>query len=174
MNFVFQLRQDVGMAKIILKCIELTIMAVVVARDVQGYSRQEEYEPTEEERWIEPRAQETYVRTPFKLIFFSFPCIYYILIRRVLCLNYRIGQTIYTRRKQESLEKESLVKRLEVHLRLSRKGVSRRRSLGIVVHHPQALMAGIKRQYLQWKKRKKKRGGYCSAKEVENKRYASL
>ncbi|KAG5616124.1 hypothetical protein H5410_015948 [Solanum commersonii] len=47
--------------------------------------------PTEEERWIEPRAKETYVRTPFKLIFFSFPCIYYILILRVHCLNYRIG-----------------------------------------------------------------------------------
>jgi len=28
--------------------------------------------PTEEERWIEPRAQEIYVRTPFKLIFFLF------------------------------------------------------------------------------------------------------
>ena len=27
------------------------------------------------------------------------------------------------------------------------------RSLGIVVHHPQALMVGIERQYLQWRVR---------------------
>lgn len=51
----------------------------------------------EEERWIEPHAQETYVRTLFKLIFFSFSCIYYILIRRVLCLNYKIGLYEYLR-----------------------------------------------------------------------------
>ena len=47
--------------------------------------------PEEEERWIEPRSKETYVRTLFKLIFFSLSCIYYILICRVICLNYRIG-----------------------------------------------------------------------------------
>ena len=32
--------------------------------------------PNEEERWIEQRAQETDVRTLFKLIFFSLSCIY--------------------------------------------------------------------------------------------------
>ena len=43
-----------------------------------------------------------------------------------------------------------LVNRLEVQSMAIQKRRIRRRSLGIVVHHPQALMAGIKRQYLQW------------------------
>ena len=126
--------------------------------------------PTEEERWIEPRAQETYVRTPFKLIFFSFPCIYYILIRRVFFKNYRIGIYEYLRNivvlyllrvRTDHLHKKKtrifgnrvLVNRLEVQSTAIQKRRIRRRSLGIVVHHPQALMVGIERQYLQWRVR---------------------
>ncbi|KAG5582685.1 hypothetical protein H5410_053312 [Solanum commersonii] len=47
----------------------------------------------------------------------------------------------------------------------------RRRSLGIVVRHPQALMAGIKRQYLQWRRKREEK--IAVAKEVENKRYCN-
>ncbi|KAG5608374.1 hypothetical protein H5410_019655 [Solanum commersonii] len=150
--------------------------------------------PTEEERWIEPRAQETYVRTPFKLIFFSYPCIYYILIHRVLCLNYKIGIYEYLRNivvlyllrvKTDHLHKKKtrifgnrvLVNRLKVQSMAIQKRRIKRRSLGIVVHHPQALMAGIERQYLQWrreKERRKREEEIAAAKEVENKRYAAL
>ncbi|KAG5584969.1 hypothetical protein H5410_045403 [Solanum commersonii] len=53
----------------------------------------------------------------------------------------------------------------------------RRRSFGIVVHHPQALMVGIKRQYLQWRREEKERKReeeIAVAKEVEKKRYSAL
>lgn len=51
----------------------------------------------QEERWIEPSAPETYVRTPVQLIFFCFHCIDYIIINRVHYLYYRIGLFEYLR-----------------------------------------------------------------------------
>ncbi|KAH0706507.1 hypothetical protein KY289_011583 [Solanum tuberosum] len=95
--------------------------------------------PTEEERWIEPRAQETYDR--------------YI----------RISLEYHSTLPLESLDKpftqeeirifgnRVLVNRLEVQSTAIQKRHIRRKSLGIVVHHPQASMAGIERQYLQWR-----------------------
>ncbi|KAG5568588.1 hypothetical protein H5410_064395 [Solanum commersonii] len=80
------------------------------------------------------------------------------------------------KKKTRIFENRVLVNRLEVDL-LSRKRI-RRRSLGIVVHHPQALMVRIERQYLQWRKReereKKREEEIATAKDVENKRYAVL
>ncbi|KAK6780089.1 hypothetical protein RDI58_022273 [Solanum bulbocastanum] len=102
--------------------------------------------PTKEERWIEPCAQETYVRTPFKLIIFSFPYIYYILIRRVFYLNYRIGIYEYLKnivvhyllrvridhlhkKKMRIFGNRVLVNPVEVQSTTIRKGVSKEKVL---------------------------------------------
>ncbi|KAH0642071.1 hypothetical protein KY285_032937 [Solanum tuberosum] len=89
--------------------------------------------PTEEERWIEPRAQETYDR--------------YIRIsqeyRSTLPLE---SQDIpFTQEEMRIFGNRVLVNRLEVQSTAIQKRSIRRRSLGIVVHHPQASMARIER-----------------------------
>ncbi|KAG5608370.1 hypothetical protein H5410_019651 [Solanum commersonii] len=127
--------------------------------------------PTEEERWIDPRAQETYVRTPFKLnlFFFSLIGIYEYLRNIVVLYLLRVGTDHLHKKKMRIFGNRVLKRRIR-----------RRKSLDIVVHHPQASMAGIERQYLRWRReeerqRERKRDEeIAAANKVENKRYAAL
>ncbi|KAK6774313.1 hypothetical protein RDI58_029552 [Solanum bulbocastanum] len=65
----------------------------------------------------------------------------------------RVGTDHLHKKKTRIFGNKVLVNRLEVQSTAIEKRRIRRRSLGIVVHHPQASMAGIERQYLQWRVR---------------------
>ncbi|KAG5595315.1 hypothetical protein H5410_036547 [Solanum commersonii] len=105
--------------------------------------------PIEKERWIEPHAQETCVRTPFKLICFFFIYridIYEYLRNIVVPYLLRVRTNHLHKKKMRIFGNRVLVNRLEVQSTAISKRRIRRRSLGIVIHHPQASMAGIERQ----------------------------
>ncbi|KAG5614372.1 hypothetical protein H5410_014196 [Solanum commersonii] len=169
MNSYFSLCPDVGMAKIILKCIGTHYNGVYpnwssIPLNTQGQMFNEFKEkelgrpvavpemfkvthvkksknPTEEEKWIEPRAQETYID------------IYLISQNIVVLYLLRVKTDHLHKKKTRIFGNRVLVNRLEVQSTAIQKRRIRRKSLGIVVHHPQALMVGIERQYLQWRVR---------------------
>ncbi|KAG5590819.1 hypothetical protein H5410_041333 [Solanum commersonii] len=75
-------------------------------------------------------------------------------LRNIVVLYLLRARTDHLHKKKTRIfENRVLVNRLEVQSTTIQKRCIRRRSLDIVVHHPQALMVGIERQYLQWRVR---------------------
>ncbi|KAG5571052.1 hypothetical protein H5410_060818 [Solanum commersonii] len=111
--------------------------------------------PTEEERWIEPRALETYLRTPFKLIFFFFSLIgIYKYLRNIVVLYLLRVKTDHLHKKKTRIfGNRVLVNRLEVQSTAIQKRRIRRRSLGIVP-----------KERKRENKEKEERGGDCDGK----------